>query len=86
MEGCKLKYILKVIKYQKQNGLPNTLLLLLIKMNYEFLKSGSHVYLKLNHMFFAILQPTKKTWQTIVNHEPHEDHMSVLPKINFLKL
>ena len=31
MEGCKLKYILKVIKYQKQNVLPNTLLLLLVK-------------------------------------------------------
>ena len=27
-----LKYILKVIKYQKQNGLPNTLLLLLVKV------------------------------------------------------
>ena len=59
MEGCKLKYLnSESYKIAKQNVLPNTLLLLLFKVNYELLKSGSHVCLKLNHMFFVLSQAT----------------------------
>ena len=49
MEGCKLKYILKAIKYQKKKVLANTLLLLLVKGG--FLKSASRVHLNFDHAF-----------------------------------
>ena len=49
MKGCKLKYILKAIKYQKKKVLANILLLLLVKGG--FLKSASRVHLNFDHAF-----------------------------------
>ena len=78
MEGCQLKYIVKLQKHQKEKVLANTLLLLLVKGG--FFKIEDHVF---NLLFLK--QPEKHD-MSIAFYCSHSTHMMLTSCLHQLLL